>query len=273
MDVNKGYYMDLRAKLVMEEKMNNINVNSRDIILKNLKYMYLLGSFVFTDLWLRGITRFISKYSVFAFAPNCFTLCWSLLIILGISAIKSRRVARIIYGISYYLSAVYSIVQYFSYIILGRFLYVSDFMYASEGEDYKSYVLGFIDKKIILYIFAFLLIGIIGIIILPTIDRQKGNKQFSKCRMVLLFATLVGIVFAPMTYEKTVTYNGITYSNNFAVPSFEYDKFINSTFDMELTGTYQFVARDIYLSVSKKFKSHDEEYEIISAYFYEIYGQ
>ena len=55
------------------------------------RYMYLLMTFLISDAWLRVMTRWIGRYSIFAFAPNCFTLCWSLILTLIIASIRPRR--------------------------------------------------------------------------------------------------------------------------------------------------------------------------------------
>lgn len=231
-------------------------------------YVYLLFSFLISDAWLRVMTRWIGRYSIFAFAPNCFTFCWSLVITIIISLIRPRTAARIVYGILFFLSSLYSLVQYFAWQILGRFLYLSDFLYASEGGDYQSYILGFMNWKAISYVLLMIVIGIVGIYLIP--DRQTENRKTgNRIRIAGLCIALIGILAAPFTYEKSVFYDGVEYVNNFAVPSFEYSKFVNSSFDLELTGTYQFVARDIYLGVSKKFKSYDKEYAEIDQYFFE----
>ena len=231
-----------------------------------IRYMYLMVTFLISDAWLRVVTRWISRYSIYAFAPNCFTVCWSLLLTLVVATIRPRKVARIVYGFFFLLSSLYAFVQYFAYQILGRFLYISDFLYASEGGDYKSYVLSFLDWKAIFYLVAMIVIGIVGIRLIPD-QKKEVWKSLRLVRVILAAVSICGIIFAPLTYEKSVTYNGLELTNNFSVPSFEYEKFVNSDYDMELTGTYQFVARDEYLSVSKKFKSYEKEYSEINQYF------
>lgn len=230
------------------------------------RYMYLLMTFLISDAWLRVMTRWIGRYSIFAFAPNCFTLCWSLILTLIIASIRPRRAAQSAYGIFFFLSSLYALVQYFAYQILGRFLYISDFLYASEGGDYKSYVLGFMNWKAILYILMMIVIGIIGILLIPELNKER-RKSGKWIRLMLAAASVCGIVIAPMTYEKSVTYDGVEYVNNFAVPSFEYGKFVNPAFDLELTGTYQFVARDLYLGLSKKFRSYEKGFAQTKEYF------
>ena len=215
-----------------------------------MRYGYLLITFLISDAWLRVITRWISRYSIYAFAPNCFTICWSMLLTLTVAAIRPRKASQAVYGILFVLSFLYSLIQYFAYQILGRFLYISDFLYASEGGDYKSYILGFMNRKAIVYILVMIIIGFIGICLVP--DHKKESWKSSRwIRLILSAISICGIILAPMTYEKSVTYDGVEYVNNFATPSFEYTKFVNSVFDMELTGTYQFFARDLYQGVER----------------------
>jgi hypothetical protein len=69
--------------------------------------------------------------------PLAFAGLWALFTA-GILWLLPRKVARIFYGISYYLMVLYAGVQSGYYLLFGQMMWLSDFRYASEGADYAS---------------------------------------------------------------------------------------------------------------------------------------
>lgn len=101
-----------------------------DIIRKKwwnvLPYLWIFASYVVIDVWLRVMTRWINRYSIYSLEPNLFTVLWAVMLTVLVTIPKSRRAGRTFYGITYYLLLVYATVQYGSYLVLGNFLWVSD---------------------------------------------------------------------------------------------------------------------------------------------------
>ena len=234
---------------------------------KNVKtafsYLYLFSSFAILDAWLRVVTRWIGAYSIYAIAPNLFTIFWSLLLTVCITAIPSRRIGRIVYGVVYFLFAAYALVQYGAYMILGDVLFVSDFMYAGEGTDYMSYILSFITPELVVQVLLLAAIGIIGILIYP----QKAERRFSLnhglYRFLISALCVVSIVLIPKLYGEYYE------KGDFTHPAYEYQRFVNPGFSLELTGMYQYVARDTCLQLDRRFKDHSSDIALIDSFFEE----
>lgn len=221
-----------------------------------LKVLYIIFTFALLDVWLRVMTRWIGAYSIYELPPNLFTIFWSLLITTIILMIRKQLIARIIYGVLYYLFALYSIVQYGYYLIFGKFLYFNDFILVNEGADFKKIIWDILDVNFVISIIILILVGVVGIKIFPMISKKRrlfmGYGISAVC--------IVGICLTPMLYgDITGEWDA------FKKPAYEYRKFVNSAYDMELTGIYQYIARDIQQIMTDG--ADDEIYEELDAYF------
>lgn len=225
---------------------------------------FLVFSFGILDVWLRVQSRWIGAYSIFELAPNLFTLLWSIILVAVVTIVPSRRAGRILYGILYYFFLTYTIIQYGSYLILGKFLYISDFMYAGEGGDYSSWVLSFITPSMVLWIIVLILIGVCGIVFFPT--KNHNEKKITFIRLGTVCLCVIGLFLAPKLYGETVTEE---HWDDFFNPAFEYKHFTNVNFDMELAGEYQFLARDVFIQINKLTKDYTDERQMVESFFSE----
>ena len=100
---------------------------------------FLIVTLALPDIWLRFQTRWIGAYSIFELAPNLFTLLWAVILTALVTMVPSRKIGRVVYGIVYYLAALYAVVQYGAYLLLGKFLHISDFFWIpGPGRDTDS---------------------------------------------------------------------------------------------------------------------------------------
>ena len=226
-------------------------------------YLWIFGSYAAIDVWLRVMTRWINRYSIYAPEPNLFTVLWAVLLTVLVTAPRSRKTGRTLYGITYYLFLVYAVVQYGSYLVLGNFLWVSDFLNAGEGADYASWVAGFISPSMILQILLLVGAGIGGILLFPGSHSRSGAKEVLT-RGVLILAVIAALQFVPRLYSADKADAG-----TFNDPALEYERFSNANYDLELAGTYQYLAKDITSQLSGMFFVDTEAITRIDAFFAE----
>lgn len=237
------------------EKKEKINVLFR--------YIYIFISFIAVDFWLRFLTKELGLYGISELAPNFFSILWSIILTNSVLLLKCKK-GRILYGLFYYLFSMYSIVQYVYYMIFGKFLFFSDFLFAGEGANYIGYIVAVLTIPVIMQIILLLAIGLIGIIIFP-----KESNINCRCRIVhitLIIISLVGVALVPCFYKVSKD----TDENLYRDEAFEYERFVNSAFDMQLTGVYQYVAKDAGNNINKLlfYKSEKEDaVEEIENYF------
>ncbi len=228
------------------------------------RYLFLVGTFALPDIWLRIQTRWIGAYSIYELAPNLFTLIWSILLTLLITAIPSRRAGQILFAAVYGPVMVLAAVQYGAYLALGRFLYVSDFALAGEGADYASWVIALLTPSFLLQVIALVMVGVLGIWLYPIRCRDRRTVgKYAVIRLLGLCACAAALPVIPGLYGST----GETEQwDDFFNPAFEYRHFSNVNFDMELTGLYQFFARDIQIQLSRG-ENREEQVAMIHSFF------
>lgn len=234
-----------------------------DLIKKGIPYLWILGTFGLLDVWLRIETRWIGLYSIFEIAPNAFTLLWAVILTVLVTLPKSRKAGRILYGVTYYVFMIYSLIQYGAYLCLGKFLYFSDFLNTGEGTQYASWILSFVTVRLLLEIVVLLTVGLIGILLFP--HQSKDNSKVAVgLRLGLLCVSLIGVLLTPKLYGSPTGE-----WNDFSNPAFEYTKFVEPNYDMELTGMYQFMVKDLKNQTWRLFKLHNRDVTPIDAFFAE----
>lgn len=192
------------------------------------------------DLTLRTATGCAAWYPLYAAAPNLFSLGFGALFVALCLLPQRRTVGRILYGLIYAVWAVYAVVQYGIWRIFGRFLFLSDFLFAGEGLGFAGYIRQLIDARFVLVAVLLVLWGVLGVWRLPeSLPRRRV------CPVLVLFFALTQFV-APRLYApvpETLDWDSWQSSG------YEYERFSSSTYDLALTGPYQFVVRDACLSI------------------------
>lgn len=212
--------------------------------------LFLVFSFGILDVWLRVVTRWIGAYSIFELAPNLFTLLWSVALASIVTMVPSRKAGRILYGVVYFVFMIYAIVQYGAFLVLGRLLYISDFLYAGEGAGYASWVIDLLTPSFLVQVLALIAVGVIGLLFFPHLECRKGNAHPRwAARIAVVIICIFTTLFVPKLYGSR---NAVNEWDDFLSPAFEYQQFTNANFDMELTGVYQFVVRDIQVQIDRK---------------------
>ena len=237
---------------------------TRSILSLVLRQILLVGTFGILDVWLRYKTRSIGLYGITELAPNLLTLMWAVLLSSIVTMIPSRKWGRIAYGICYYFYMIYTIVQFGVFLVLDRFVYVTDLFLAGEGADYADWVLEFITPSLICQLLALVGFGVLGIIFFP--KKPELPRKATLVRALAALMALIGISQAGSLYGELA---GDNVWDNFQSPAFEYKRFVSPNFGMQITGVYQFLCRDIQVQLDRAFSDTSELSAEIDAYFEE----
>ena len=183
------------------------------------------------DLTLRAATGCAAWYPLYAAAPNLFSLGFGALFA-ALCLLPRRTVGRVLYGLLYAAWAVYAVVQYGIWRIFDRFLFLSDFLFAGEGLGFAGYIRQLIDVRFVLVVVLLVLWGALGVWRLP-----KDLPRRQVCPVLVVFFALTQFV-APRLYApvpETLDWDSWQSSG------YEYERFSSSSYDLALTGPYQFV--------------------------------
>lgn len=104
-------------------------------------------------LWSLALSFFLVEVFAFAFLaqkgegtgklwPLVFGIIWAVLLT-ALVRLLPWKAGRAVYGIGYYLVAVYSMIQTGYYLLFSELMWLTDFLYASEGSDYFSVLLSY----------------------------------------------------------------------------------------------------------------------------------
>ena len=205
-----------------------------------LRSVLIAGTFFGPDASLRCVTRWLGYYSIFELAPSLFSLCW-ICIFVVILSLFPRRTGRIIYLLWYGVWAVYAAAQYIYYLIFNKFFFLTDMANAAEGAAYLDFVWDVLNHNVWLQIILFLVMGTVGFMQFPDFRKLGNVKSRRILRGVLTAVGCIGIAAVPSLYTDHA-------EGNFFSSTYEYEQFTNSGFDMEITGLYQYVARDAWIT-------------------------
>lgn len=223
-----------------------------------LRVLLPVCPFWLLDLTLRTATDSGAYYPLYAAAPNLFSLGFGALFA-ALALLPPRRWGRALYGVIYVVWAVYAVVQYGVWRIFDRFLFLSDFLFAGEGLDFVGYVRQLIDGRFVLVVALFVLWGVLGVWSLP--ERAARRRVCPALGLVFVLTQLVAPrLYAPV--PETLDWDAWESSG------YEYERFSSSSYDLALTGPYQFVLRDAWLSVAPDADAAEKVAEI-DAFFEE----
>ena len=211
------------------------------------------------DLTLRASTDCAAWYPLYAAAPNLFSLGFGALF-LALCLLPRRRAAgRVLYGLIYTLWAIYALVQYCIWRIFDRFLFLSDFMLAGEGLGFAGYIRQLVDVRFAVFAVLLLLWGALCVWRLP-----ENLPRRRVCPALVVFFVLTQFV-APRLYApvpETPDWDSWQSSG------YEYERFSSSSYDLALTGPYQFIARDAFLTVRPDTDTAEQR-ALVDAFFAE----
>ena len=175
--------------------------------------------------------------------PLAFGLLWSGTVS-GALFLLPALAARIVYGITYFLSVVYAGFQTGYYLLFSEMLWLSDFRYASEGSDYAEVLLTYP---------LFWWLGILGMIlqgclILWRFPRWKRSTAKLALSVLVIVASAFGMEVLPeVLYENDdkIKYAGSDYGRSQSAQAV-YENMFNTHRLYRLCGLHHTLAKDIY---------------------------
>ena len=178
--------------------------------------------------------------------PLAFGILWAG-ILGGILRVLPRKAARIGYGVLYLLCLVYAGFQTGYYIMFEQMMWISEFLYASEGSDYASVLLSYP---------AFWWVGILGLIGFGALLLWKFPRWYPSPAPRLAAGILAAVCGVAACFLPQLVFwadSGIRYarSDYGRMQSAEaaYDNMFNAHRLYQVCGVYQTAVKDLYANV------------------------
>lgn len=234
-------------------------------ILKNIVIICgIIFTFLFFDVGLRIISNeYINFYPFDTKAPLFFSVSYVVLLILIIYLVP-KKIGIILYGTTTIISSILTLAQILHLKILGRFFGPYDLFLAKEGSDYFLYAI----KQINIGILLLILIPILSMIFIAKIINSTNNRKTLKYYLILL------IICLPLIYTfRTGAFNSLgekTYDGAWDAwqnPKNVYLDYNNQSKNMEVSGLYEHIFRNLYLIIENKFSDNNEEIKKLDEYF------
>lgn len=207
---------------------------------KRLPFLSVFVSFVLVELF--GFCFLLPEGEEGTF-PLLFGLLWSCILTALVYVIPGK-LSRILYGITYFLTAVYAGFQTGYYILFSEMMWLSDFRYASEGADYADVLLTY-PAGWWLGIFGMIAQGILILWRFPAVKRTARKLMFSCLVIAASFAGLDLLPEVIFAEDDKIKYAGSDYGRSQSAEAV-YENMFNTHRLYRLCGLHQTLAKDIY---------------------------
>lgn len=217
---------------------------------KFLYVIYMAIPFLTLDIFTRvfeGKTRF---FSVFNFVPNMFSIIW-IILILGICLSFKGTKRKILYISFVSISLVMFLVNNVYFTVSNNFF---DFSLLDMVNEASNYMLdSIINANKLIYLFFFMVIIMVIFIVKYMPNGKKRNyKIFVRCFLIFGILHLVLPLFLGKA-DSDLTWS--TWKN----PRNIYMSFNDNNKSMSITGLYEYMIRNFYVTYIRENKTDNEE--------------
>ena len=175
--------------------------------------------------------------------PLAFGALWGL-ILTGLIRALPRKAGRILYGVSYFIFAAYTIVQTGYFHLFGSMMWISEFLYVSEGSDFFSVLLQY---PVSWWLCVVGLLGL-GVLTLWKFPRWQNNVLQSAVCLLSAACAVFGCVLLPeavFIHDRQIQYAGSDYGRAQSAEA-AYTNMFDAHRLYQVCGVYQTACKDIY---------------------------
>lgn len=175
--------------------------------------------------------------------PLAFGALWALMLT-GIVWLLPRTVGRVVFAVTYFLVAVYTVVQTGYYVLFNQMMWVSEFRYASEGSEFFSVLLQY---PVGWWLFVVGLLGL-GVLLVWKFPQLKSGLLWKVAAAVVTVTCTVTVALLPQAvfqHDRQVRYAGSDYGRAQSAEA-AYTNMFNAHRLYQVCGIYQTPVKDIY---------------------------
>lgn len=217
--------------------------SSNQIPRKGLPFVFVVLSYFLIELFSFFYLQPLNDFASAMLWPLAFGGLWAVLLGCVVRMLPTKA-GRIVYGIVYFPSLIYSAVQTGYYHLFTEMLWLSEFLYASEGADYFGILLSY---PISWYV-CLVLLAALGALIVWKFPRWKRNRGITAVAAVVAAVCAVSTFWMPelvFVADGKIRYSGSDYGRAQSAEA-AYDNMFNVHRLYQVCGLYQTAAKDIY---------------------------
>lgn len=175
--------------------------------------------------------------------PLAFGALWAL-ILTGLIRALPRKAGRIVYGVSYFLFAAYTIVQTGYFHLFKSMMWVSDFRYVSEGSDFFSVLLQY-PIGWWLSVAGLLALGAVTLWKFPRWDTDWLRSVVCLLASACAICGCVLLPQAVFVHDRQIQYAGSDYGRAQSAEA-AYTNMFDTHRLYQVCGVYQTACKDVY---------------------------
>ncbi len=221
--------------------------------------IYIGLSFYIMDLYLRYLNLDINFGSMIALTASFFTLAWVSFFI-SIFLFLNYKKGKFFYLFIISFFALFFIINYFYFMVFNNFFSFRYLALAKEGINYFLSVYQFISFSFFLVLLIFISFVYLGIRFRPK------NKLKSDFVLAIFFLLLAIVSFNGGRYylgcgADNLAFDAWNYKRNI------YDTFLENRKSMQVSGFFEYIGRDLYLTYFPRIKEDQEMIKFLDNYY------
>ena len=209
-------------------------------------YLLIFLAFYLVELFAFFFLSPIENDMASQYWPLAFGFFWAVFLS-GLLRLLPNAMARIAFGITYFLSLVYAGFQTGYYILFSQMMWLSDFRYASEGADYADVLLTY-PAGWWMGILGLLVLGAVLVWKFPVWKKGWKRKLLPIFLAVAAVAGMVNLPDAVFQRDRDVQYALSDYGRSQSAEA-AYENMFNAHRLYQICGLYQTLGKDLYRNV------------------------
>ncbi|MDD3392070.1 MAG: sulfatase-like hydrolase/transferase [Bacilli bacterium] len=247
----------------MKEKINNLisNLSSilKDLFIKYYGFIFIFIFILIIDWYTYNLVSSVSISNSGKLSSFLFTLSYVELFI-AFLLLFSKKLRKVILLTASLLITIMFVVNTIYFSMFGTFFSFNNLVLAGEGSGYFLTVINALDFKLIT-IFASLLVMIVLSFKYMPKQRYKSDMTFAIILLILgLFSRGSALVSLGDSVDP-LAWNAWSHKKNI------YDSYTDTKKSMKLSGFYEYVLRDLYLTSTTKNIDVKESVTYLNNYF------
>lgn len=253
-------------KKICRMKMQKIKLEK--YIKEFLKYFGLMCCLIMIETVFRLQPEIMTNYiSPLDEVPVLYDLLWSMILVAVLQMIPIKRIRGIVYVCLYVFLCVFMFSEYIYCRIFGRIYGVKTLQYAGEANDFAGMISSYFDGASWCIVGIYVLLGVVGWFL--TVKIKKDAKRWKQSIVfggIIIVISIGCILTIPKLFKETerTAQGPITYMYKRTI----YQEWIDNKRAVGMFGAYEFLARDIRLSIQKEVVS-EEDLAVLDTYFSE----